>query len=84
MLNIQEVIAQTLSFTVAFTWRESIRDSIKYCIPEAWITGPIGSLIYAAIVTLVIVLIIIIIEHSRALYSKKIMTSTSTDQVVTT
>lgn len=65
LLNIPDVIAQTLSFTIAFTWRESIRDAIKHCLPEHWITGPIGTLIYASIVTIIIILIVVIFEYIK-------------------
>ena len=46
ILNYADIISQTMSFTIAYTWRESIRDFVKDLCPQSLISGPVGAIIF--------------------------------------
>jgi hypothetical protein len=63
ILNYADIISQTMSFTIAYTWRESIRDFIKELCPPSWTKGPFGAIVFAVVISLFIITLTLIIEN---------------------
>ncbi len=82
ILNYADIISQTMSFTIAYTWRESIRDFVKDLCPQSLITGPVGAIIFAMILTMFIIVTTVLMEQfthiGKYLYDNKFKSPPST------
>jgi hypothetical protein len=84
ILNYADIVSQTMSFTIAYTWRESIRDFLKGLCPPALVEGPTGAIIFAIMLTLFIIVATMLIENvtniNRHLYEFKKRSSLKYDK----
>lgn len=79
MLNLNELVAQTLSFTIVYQWRSSLIECVKGVAPPELIKGPLGEIVMGCLLTLLIIIIAYFYEEIMKKYKKKIGSSTKKD-----
>ena len=80
-LNFNELITQTLSFTIVYCWRGSLMQCLKEVCPPELVKGPVGEIVFACLLTLMIIIIAYFYEEISKKYKNQVDPSLRKDTI---